>query len=296
MASTCTNPVILSMICPPVDQSGQESDWSTELEEEEEEEEGEGSLEWLGENEGALLSDWSTDWEDSDGDDDEEISCEADDLWESFFVSDDPYNPLNFSARAGPPPQRTPNMADTETPAKGEKIPSVEGETTAREKTERNTLCHSLSSSSDSNKETDFSAGPNRIPGSGLGSVLRSSHEGLWEEGLEEKEGSDWDFPSGRLEEDCPAEIREAFAATEQQDSDGKKPKSIKKVRFSPNVELHRMITWSFAYRAARKGPWEECGRDRCRFQRRIAETETIIGRCFEQKHRDAVWAELYAE
>uniref|UniRef100_A0A4W3GLA2 Protein DP71L n=1 Tax=Callorhinchus milii TaxID=7868 RepID=A0A4W3GLA2_CALMI len=203
MASTCTNPVILSMICPPVDQSGQESDWSTELEEEEEEEEGEGSLEWLGENEGALLSDWSTDWEDSDGDDDEEISCEADDLWESFFVSDDPYNPLNFSARAGPPPQRTPNMADTETPAKGEKIPS---------------------------------------------------------------------------------------------DSDGKKPKSIKKVRFSPNVELHRMITWSFAYRAARKGPWEECGRDRCRFQRRIAETETIIGRCFEQKHRDAVWAELYAE
>ncbi|XP_051890512.1 protein phosphatase 1 regulatory subunit 15B [Pristis pectinata] len=35
-----------------------------------------------------------------------------------------------------------------------------------------------------------------------------------------------------------------------------------------------------------RKGPWEEYARDRCRFQKRIKETEECIGYCFTLKHR----------
>lgn len=66
-----------------------------------------------------------------------------------------------------------------------------------------------------------------------------------------------------------------------------------KKVRFSPKVTVHPIITWSFAHRMARKGPWEEYARDRSRFQRRIMETEAAIGFCLEPRHREKIWARL---
>ncbi|KAG7473750.1 hypothetical protein MATL_G00099140 [Megalops atlanticus] len=63
----------------------------------------------------------------------------------------------------------------------------------------------------------------------------------------------------------------------------------VKKVRFSPIVQVHIMHTWSFAMQAARKGPWEELARDRVRFQRRIEETEQAIGYCFHPSHRERI-------
>ncbi|XP_029441099.1 uncharacterized protein LOC115080809 isoform X2 [Rhinatrema bivittatum] len=66
---------------------------------------------------------------------------------------------------------------------------------------------------------------------------------------------------------------------------------SLKKVRFSPVVLVRQMRTWSFAHHMARKGPWEEIARDRCRFQRHIAEMETTIGWCLESGHREAIQA-----
>uniref|UniRef100_A0A4W3K135 Protein phosphatase 1 regulatory subunit 15A/B C-terminal domain-containing protein n=1 Tax=Callorhinchus milii TaxID=7868 RepID=A0A4W3K135_CALMI len=42
-----------------------------------------------------------------------------------------------------------------------------------------------------------------------------------------------------------------------------------------------------------RKGPWEEYARDRCRFQRRIRETEESIGYCFTFEHRQSVLERL---
>ncbi|KAM5131768.1 protein phosphatase 1 regulatory subunit 15A [Mantella aurantiaca] len=68
----------------------------------------------------------------------------------------------------------------------------------------------------------------------------------------------------------------------------------VKKVRFSSNVVVHRMVTWSYAYRKARKGPWEECARDRSRFKKRIAETEAAIGFCLQPHHREKIWATTY--
>ncbi|XP_036391275.1 protein phosphatase 1 regulatory subunit 15B [Megalops cyprinoides] len=63
----------------------------------------------------------------------------------------------------------------------------------------------------------------------------------------------------------------------------------VKKVRFSPIVQVHTMHTWSFAMQAARKGLWEELARDRVRFQRRIEETEQAIGYCFHPLHRERI-------
>ncbi|KAK2848159.1 hypothetical protein Q7C36_009841 [Tachysurus vachellii] len=66
-----------------------------------------------------------------------------------------------------------------------------------------------------------------------------------------------------------------------------KKISTLKRVKFSPIVQIHKMRAWSFALQACRKGPWEEHARDRDRFKRRIWETEQAIGYCFMQSHRD---------
>ncbi|XP_066541610.1 protein phosphatase 1 regulatory subunit 15B [Hoplias malabaricus] len=65
----------------------------------------------------------------------------------------------------------------------------------------------------------------------------------------------------------------------------------VKKVKFSPVVQVHKMRAWSFALQESRKGPWEEHARDRDRFQRRIWETEQAIGYCFSLSHREKLAA-----
>ncbi|XP_029614130.1 protein phosphatase 1 regulatory subunit 15B isoform X2 [Salmo trutta] len=67
----------------------------------------------------------------------------------------------------------------------------------------------------------------------------------------------------------------------------------LKKVRFSPLVQVHVMHTWPFARQMSRKGPWEELARDRDRFRKRIQGTEQAIGYCFSQSHRDTIRANL---
>ncbi|OCT70911.1 protein phosphatase 1 regulatory subunit 15A [Xenopus laevis] len=84
-------------------------------------------------------------------------------------------------------------------------------------------------------------------------------------------------------------ELVEPFNKTQKQ-----KRSHIKRVRFSPTVKVHHMVAWSYAYRTARKGPWEEYARDRCRFQRRIAETEAAIGFCLDPQHREKIRALLH--
>lgn len=55
------------------------------------------------------------------------------------------------------------------------------------------------------------------------------------------------------------------------------------------------MIQWNYAYRAARRGPWEEMARDRERFRGRI----NCIGRILEPiltvKHRECIWRERFS-
>ncbi|CAG9861320.1 unnamed protein product [Phyllotreta striolata] len=70
-----------------------------------------------------------------------------------------------------------------------------------------------------------------------------------------------------------------------------------KRVRFADKedlCEIHPMVQWSFAYRSARKGPWEEYARDRERFNKRISRTEQILGPVFNRQHRENVYKERF--
>ena len=67
------------------------------------------------------------------------------------------------------------------------------------------------------------------------------------------------------------------------------KKKSRKKVCFEKDDDLvvvYEMRHWDFAYREARKGPWELAAVDRCRFRRRIQELQSILTPCLKRKLR----------
>ncbi|XP_014678225.1 PREDICTED: uncharacterized protein LOC106818026 [Priapulus caudatus] len=69
---------------------------------------------------------------------------------------------------------------------------------------------------------------------------------------------------------------------------------SKKQVKFAKNlVKIHPIICWAHAYRAARKGPWEEYARDRSRFQRRICTLEPTLAKHVNLQHRDAVYKRM---
>ncbi|KAK9874266.1 hypothetical protein WA026_002619 [Henosepilachna vigintioctopunctata] len=94
----------------------------------------------------------------------------------------------------------------------------------------------------------------------------------------------------------------ESSESEEDEESDTDSPGSIvatKKVRFANDkklCEIHPMIKWSFAYQAARKGPWEMYARDRERFKNRISLIEGKISHCFEPEHRQKVFNRLFEE
>ena len=57
-----------------------------------------------------------------------------------------------------------------------------------------------------------------------------------------------------------------------------------KKVTFANGgdpISIQYMIAWKYAYSQARRGGWESVVADRYRFQRRIQESESSIGKIF---------------
>lgn len=58
---------------------------------------------------------------------------------------------------------------------------------------------------------------------------------------------------------------------------------------------VHIMVQWDYAYRAARKGPWEEMARDRERFKRRINCIAAVLDPILTRQHRAHVWQERFA-
>lgn len=53
-------------------------------------------------------------------------------------------------------------------------------------------------------------------------------------------------------------------------------------------------MVWDYASRAARRGPWEEMARDRCRFRRRIAEVGAILEPFLGMEHRAKAWKKIH--
>lgn len=61
----------------------------------------------------------------------------------------------------------------------------------------------------------------------------------------------------------------------------------VKRVSFKADPELvvvHPIIAWDYAYRAARKGPWEQYARDRLHFSRRIDAVASILEPCLAKQ------------
>lgn len=60
------------------------------------------------------------------------------------------------------------------------------------------------------------------------------------------------------------------------------------------NPVIHIMVHWDYAYRAARRGPWEEMARDRERFRGRINFIERILSPILTVQHRTHIWHERF--
>lgn len=59
------------------------------------------------------------------------------------------------------------------------------------------------------------------------------------------------------------------------------------------NTTLH-MVTWTFAYRAARKGSWEQSARDRERFSRKIGQCAVVINKILDPQHRSIIYLQRF--
>lgn len=71
------------------------------------------------------------------------------------------------------------------------------------------------------------------------------------------------------------------------------------KVHFASDSSLktvHHMVVWNHAYRAARRGPWEQFVRDRDRFTSRIRQMESVLAPVLCTDHRRRMWKERFAD
>jgi hypothetical protein len=59
---------------------------------------------------------------------------------------------------------------------------------------------------------------------------------------------------------------------------------------------VHPLITWNYAYRAARCGPWVRIAGDRDRFMARIRSMEPLLSVVLSAEHRQCVWSKRFAE
>ncbi|SPP73198.1 uncharacterized protein LOC117578719 [Drosophila guanche] len=102
------------------------------------------------------------------------------------------------------------------------------------------------------------------------------------------------------FEDDDESSIQPTACSDEDDDEDFEKSEvcecsndsstTNKKVRFNLKPEVHVMLAWDFAYRAARKSEWQVMARDRFRFQQRIHRVAPILNPILTPNHREQVY------
>ena len=70
---------------------------------------------------------------------------------------------------------------------------------------------------------------------------------------------------------------------------------SSKRVSFNPNIKVHTIVAWNFAYRQTRKDYWITVAADRFRFQRRIQQCKTILDETLSEEHRCRIYNDRFA-
>lgn len=63
-----------------------------------------------------------------------------------------------------------------------------------------------------------------------------------------------------------------------------------KVLKFDLHTQVYHLHVWSFAYKQARVGHWEQFARDRDRFNRRIKRVEPDISLILLMKHREKIY------
>ncbi|XP_065835734.1 sericin-2-like [Oscarella lobularis] len=97
---------------------------------------------------------------------------------------------------------------------------------------------------------------------------------------------NDWNG-STRCEE-IQARARRRPNSASEAESARPGPTVVKRVRFQADSlnRVHCIVAWNYAYRAARKGPWESLANDRARFQKRIRDLEPVLSPVLSPSHR----------
>ncbi|XP_022223927.2 uncharacterized protein LOC111075125 [Drosophila obscura] len=103
------------------------------------------------------------------------------------------------------------------------------------------------------------------------------------------------------FEDDDESSVQPHTACSEDDDDDDYEESDVcecsndsattnKKVRFNLKPEVHVMLVWNFAYRAARRSEWQVMARDRFRFQQRIHRVAPILNPILTPNHREQVY------
>lgn len=62
-------------------------------------------------------------------------------------------------------------------------------------------------------------------------------------------------------------------------------------VSFSPEVKVHVMVTYAFAYKHSRRGiQWMRFAVDRERFKRRIGDSSPVLSAVLDPEHRKKIY------
>ncbi|XP_015586653.1 uncharacterized protein LOC107263686 [Cephus cinctus] len=96
-------------------------------------------------------------------------------------------------------------------------------------------------------------------------------------------------------DQDSEYDTEYEFEESSEEEDDDEDETSIQKVRFDLKPKVHTMIKWDYAYRSARRGPWEQMARDRERFKGRINCIARVLEPILTVQHRNHVWQERFA-
>ncbi|XP_058793339.1 uncharacterized protein LOC131665468 isoform X2 [Phymastichus coffea] len=95
------------------------------------------------------------------------------------------------------------------------------------------------------------------------------------------------------FDEDAPYHSSESDSSGSESESESEVDSSSKKVRFNLVPTIHRMITWKFAYKAARKN--EDYANSQ-QFRCRIARTARVLDPILKQELRNRIYHERFEE